>query len=193
MNIPGHMSELLAAYIATRIYKMRKQNTLTDPDVIRHFSGSPTTAVKTKVALKALKKSLKQYFLSHPSQFAVVVSQELVPSSEFFEDFKLLIKCGENQDIVDAAFNKYFELWLPIVKLMESKGELISVIKNLTTVMVDQDCERMWDVCARWIDKLLELVENSGIKCSKHIIKILQVVIKHPNHSTQHFLDRYYF
>ncbi|ODM92780.1 Ribosomal biogenesis protein LAS1L [Orchesella cincta] len=188
-DIPNEITQLLTAYIAARIYKMRGLGVITDLGIINNIPNCPSP-VKTKVAMMSLRNELKSYLLSHSSVLCHVVSQELIPSSEFYEDFVSILETDENMDRDEFAFEKLFGIWLPVIKLLESKGKLVAILGNLCDIFVNPDFEKMWGVTARWIDKLLEVIEFSGKQYSKHLVKLLEVVVKHPNDSLNIFLDR---
>ncbi|CAL8108929.1 unnamed protein product [Orchesella dallaii] len=188
-DIPNEITQLLTSYIAARIYKMRGLAFITDVGIINRIPNCPSP-VKTKAAVMFLRNELKSYLLSHSSVLCHVVSQELIPSSEFYEDFVSILDIDEDADKDEFAFEKLFGIWLPIIKMLESKGKLIAILGNLCDIFVSPDFEKMWGVTARWIDKLLEVIEFSGKKYSKNLVKLLQIVVKHPNNSTNIFLDR---
>lgn len=194
INVPQKISDLFAAYIAARIYKLRKQFLITDHEITRHINVATSTfsAVKTKEAMKSLRNSLRFYLSKHPSLFSSLFCQEIVPSLEFYEDFKQVLKLKkiDDEEKEKIAFDKFYGLWMPLVRTMESKGKLISILGSLAQVIVNQEFEKVWPLTARWIDKLLEIIENSGKKYSKHLVNMLEVVIKRPNHSMHLFLER---
>ncbi len=195
INVPQKISDLFAAYIAARIYKVRKQFLITDPEITRHINVATSTfsAVKTKEAMKSLRNSLRFYLSKHPSLFVSLFCEEMVPSLEFYEDFKQVLKLKKMDDDEEKekiAFDKFYGLWMPLVRTMESKGKLIWILGSLAQVIVNEEFEKVWPLTARWIDKLLEIIEHSGKKYSKHLVNVLEVVIKRPNHSMQLFLER---
>lgn len=105
---------------------------------------------------------------------------------EFYEEFKTILKIKEDDD----AFEKLFVVWMPIIKMLEAKGKLVSVLTNLTEVIINQDLQQMWNITAKWINKLLEICEMSGKKHSKHFVELLGKVMKHPNATMNIFLER---
>lgn len=140
----------------------------------------------------SLRNSLRSFLESHPVIFSAIVSQELIPSFEFYEDFSSLFNTSEEEGFSrdELIFAKLHGLWIPILKQLEKNGKLISILKSLSDIMINPDCEKMWMVAARWIDKLLEMVETSGKRFSKQLVSLLGTLIKHPNKDMEIFLER---
>lgn len=200
VDIPQTISQLLAAYVAAKIYKKRHQNLITDPNIICHVpSPSVSVPVKTKVAVAAIRKSLKSYLNNHPSLFCEVISQELIPSTEFYDSFTSIfqkkrkgnIDANDNEiEQEERIFNQYYLIWLPILKMLEAKGKLVPVLSKLCDIMTDRENDKIWEVVARWITKILEMFEDSGTKYSKKLVGILKDLLKKSNSHMHMFLER---
>jgi len=178
------MSQILSAFIATRIYKFRDVHVIEDREITKHLPGNPMRA-KTKYAVVNLKQKLADFINNKSSVMCSVIAQEMIPSQDFFKDFKALFGSNNSDPFVELGL-----IWTPIVKLLERKGKILSVCLHLGEIHVNTDYESNWEVSARWIDKLLELMESSGKSYSLKLQNLLRIVMMSPNTFTNIFLER---
>lgn len=177
------MSQTLSAFIAARIYKFRDVHVIEDREITKHLPDQPIKA-KTKSVVINLKQRLADFLNNKPSIMCPVIAQEMIPSSDFYTDFKTLF--GNNSD----PFHQLGLIWTPIVNLLERKGKVLSVCLYLGEIHVNPENESNWELSARWIDKLLQMLESSGKSYSLKLQNLLRTVMINPNLYTNIFLER---